>query len=99
MRQGVRVQRVGAETWREDLLDPGHQRDNSTLRKSVDTVARQIIAWSGAPAPTALSSDAADAILIGFWGANALGWVSKMPGALRQPARQPRQALRHVAFR
>ncbi len=96
MRQGVRVQRVSAETWRADLLDPSHQRDSSTLRKSVDTVARRIIAWSGAPAPTALSSDAADAILIGFWGVTALGWVTKMPVALRQPLRQ---ALRHVALR
>ena len=96
MRQGVRVQRVGAETWREDLLDPSHSKDHSSLRKSVDAVARRIIAWSGAPVPRALSSDAADAILIGFWGVTALGWVTKTPVALRQPTRQ---AFRHVALR
>jgi hypothetical protein len=92
MRQGVRVQRVSAEAWRETLLYPRERRDAADAKKNAEILARRVIAWSGAPTPTALKHDAAEAILIGMWGVLSLGWLDAIPRELRMDA--PRVALR-----
>ena len=44
--------------------------------------ARAVIEWSGAKRPTSLRHDAAEAILIGLWGALELGWLAELPQEL-----------------
>lgn len=66
-RQGVEVIVTSAEVWREVLLIPRERRSGAQAKASADTLAREIIERSGAPRPTALRHDAAEAIAIGWW--------------------------------
>ncbi|RDV37143.1 hypothetical protein DV096_16150 [Bradymonadaceae bacterium TMQ3] len=78
-RQGAETLQVAPEHWREALLLDRQQRSGAGAKAAADQVARQVIAWSGAPAPTTLRHDAAEAILIGLWGVHAVGWLSAFP--------------------
>ena len=42
-----------------------------------------MIEWSGAPRPTSLRHDAAEAILIGLWAALEAGWLADVPETVR----------------
>lgn len=83
-RQGVHFTRVSAEDWRADLLYPREQRSGIGAKRTADVLARRVIEWSGAPRATSLRHDAAEAILIGFWGALSLGWLESIPLELRR---------------
>ena len=83
-RRGLEVLRIGAEVWRERLLYTREQRTGAQAKSSADPFARRIIDWSGAPRPTSLRHDAAEAILIGFWGALEVGLLDDIPVALRR---------------
>lgn len=74
-RRVLTVVRVSADEWRPALLLPREQRSSGVAKRAAGTIARRIIAWSGAPRPTSLRHDAAEAILIGFWGVMALEWI------------------------
>lgn len=79
-KRGVAVTRVSAERWRPDLLLPREQRSGQDAKRHADTLARRVIAWSGAPKPTSLTDDAAEAILIGWWAVVAVaGWRETWP--------------------
>jgi hypothetical protein len=52
-------------------------RSTRVAKRTAAEVARRIIEWSGAPRPTSLRHDAAEAILIGLWGAIVLGWLDR----------------------
>lgn len=82
-RLAVRYVGVSAERWRADLLLARDQRTGEDAKRTADTIARRVIEWSGAPRPTSLRHDAADAILVGLWGAVQLGWLSEIPRVLR----------------
>ena len=71
---GVRCLEVSAEVWRERLLIPRRRRDAGTAKRSALEEARVIIRAGGLPRPTALTHDAAEAILIGWWGVQEVGW-------------------------
>jgi hypothetical protein len=47
-------------------------------------LARRVIDWSAAPRPTSLRHDAAEAILVGFWGALHVGLLAHVPPELRR---------------
>lgn len=66
-RRGVPARRVQAEQWRAGLLLPRQQRSGRLAKQVADELARQIIAQTGAPKPTSLRHDAAEAILLGWW--------------------------------
>ena len=83
-RRGVRSLRIGAEAWRQDLLIPREQRTGAIAKHSADGVARRVIEWSGAARPTSLRHDAAEAILVGLWGAIRLGWLPGIPPEVRR---------------
>ena len=83
-RRGLEVLRIGAEVWRERLLYTREQRTGAQAKHSADPFARRIIDWSGAPRPTSLRHDAAEAILIGFWGALEVGLLDGLPAELRR---------------
>jgi hypothetical protein len=81
-RRALRVHQISAEEWRQLLLLPRQQRRGSQAKASAETLAKQIIAWSHARRPTSLRDDAAEAILIGLWGALAVGWLTEVPDAI-----------------
>jgi hypothetical protein len=74
---------IAAEAWREILLLPRERRGNQAKRTAL-TLARSVIDWSGAPRPTSLRHDTAEAILIGLWGVMEVGWLDELPADLRR---------------
>jgi hypothetical protein len=82
-RRGLGVLQVGAETWRHELLLPREQRSGADAKANADRVARAVIAWSGAKAPTSLRHDAAEAILVGLWACTKVGLLEGVPAGLR----------------
>lgn len=81
----VVVTRVSAEEWRALFLLPREQRSGAQAKDVAQRLARRVIAWSGAPRPTSLRHDAAEAVLVGLWGVLAAGWLRRVPGeVLRQ---------------
>ena len=83
-RRGAAVLRISAEVWRERLLYTREQRTGAQAKHNADPFARRIIDWSGAPRPTSLRHDAAEAILVGFWGALEVGLLDGIPAELRR---------------
>ncbi len=83
-RRRIRVMQFGAEQWRATLLYPRQQRSGKTAKQNADELARRVITWSAAPKPTSLRHDAAEAILIGLWGAKHVGWLKSFPAELRR---------------
>ncbi len=81
-RGGAQVHRVAPEQRRATLLHPSQRRDGPTAKRSADLLARAIIGWSGAPRPSSLRHDAAEAVCIGLWGVRAAGWLPALPPAL-----------------
>ena len=78
-RRGLKILPLGAEAWRQELLLARHQRSGADAKKHADTLARQIINWSGARRPTSLRHDAGEAICIGLWGVMQVGWLKDRP--------------------
>lgn len=76
-KRNIRVIHIGAESWRKWLLLPRQQRTGASAKRNAGDLARKVIEQSNAPAPTSLRHDAAEAILIGLWGMNELGWSTK----------------------
>jgi hypothetical protein len=76
-RRALDVIRVSADEWRPALLIPREHRSASVAKRTAGQLARRIIAWSDAPRPTSLRHDAAEAILIGLWGAMRMGWIDE----------------------
>lgn len=83
MRLGIPVRVVSAETWRRALLYEREQRNGDQAKRVADTLARRVITWSGAPRPTALRHDTAEAIMLGLWGVLDAGWLERLPDDLR----------------
>jgi hypothetical protein len=75
----IGVIQTSAEVWRQQLLYPRQQRSGTDAKQHADQLARRIIDWSGAPRPTSLRHDAAEAILIGLWGVVQVGWLAEIP--------------------
>ena len=78
------MRRVSAEEWRSKLLSPREQSSGPKAKQRADEMARKIIEWSGAPRPTSLRHDAAEAIVIGFWGVLHAGWLKRIPSEVRR---------------
>lgn len=83
-RRQLPVLRIGAEVWRQQLLYPREQRSGSSAKHHADLLARRIIEWSGAPRPTSLRHDAAEAIVLGLWAVLEIGWLPELPPELRR---------------
>jgi hypothetical protein len=77
------VRQVDARVWREPLLIPRVRRSGVDAKEAADSLAREVIDWSGAPRPTSLRHDAAEAILIGLWGVLEVGWLAAPPAPMR----------------
>ncbi len=83
-RRALPVLRVAAQDWRAVLLYAREQRSGSDAKDAADGLARRVIEWSGAPRPTSLRHDAAEAILLGLWGAKEVGWLTQIPPEVRR---------------
>jgi hypothetical protein len=83
-RRGIPSIRIGAEVWRERLLLPREQRSGRMAKHNADDFARRVIDWSGAPRPTSLRHDAAEAVVIGLWGVLEVEWLDRLPAELRR---------------
>lgn len=83
-RRNIAVRSIGAETWRTELLYAREQRSGLQAKGHADTLARRVIAWSGAARPTSLRHDAAEAIMIGLWAVIDLGWLAGVPAEVRR---------------
>lgn len=75
-KQGVAVRMVSAEQWRRDLLWAREQRSGSTAKSAAMGLAVGVMESAGGWRPTSLTHDAAEAVLLGLWGATELGWVA-----------------------
>ena len=70
-------QSVRPEQWREGVLLPRQRRAGSVAKRAALGRAHELIRESVAPAPKVpLTSDVAEAILIGYWATRYLGWCS-----------------------
>ena len=78
-RRGLVCLSVHAHVWREALLLPRDQRPGAAHKVVSIRMARKVIAGSPAPAPTSLTDDAAEAILLGVWATHHLGWRASLP--------------------
>jgi hypothetical protein len=83
-RRALPLIQIDAETWRGALLLEREQRSGSVAKQHADTLARRVIAWSGAAKPTSLRHDAAEAILLGLWACVEVGWLAALPAELRR---------------
>jgi len=84
VRRQIPVRQISAETWRRHLLYAREQRHGAQAKDRATVLARQVIAWSEAPRPTALRDDTAEAILVGLWAVLELGWLPALPAELRR---------------
>jgi hypothetical protein len=80
-RRGLEVVRVVAEEWREVFLPPRERTSGERAKRFADGKARRIIESSGAPRPTSLRHDAAEAILVGAYLLLRSGIDPAEPGA------------------
>lgn len=78
-RRGISVITVGADEWRQVMFYPREGRTSLRAKRAAGQLARRVIEWSGLQRPTSLRHDAAEAILIGLWGAVHLGWLRSIP--------------------
>lgn len=82
-RRSIPVHQTSAEQWRRELLHPRQRRTGAQAKDEAGRMARRVIAWSEAAAPTSLRHDAAEAICLGLWAAVALGWLDGVPASVR----------------
>jgi hypothetical protein len=78
-RWGADAIEVTPERWRTTLLHPRERRSGREAKAAADALARRVIDELGRQAPTSLTHDAAEAILIGLWGCLRLGWLEELP--------------------
>jgi len=81
-RLGIPWQQVSADQWRRRLLLDRDRRSGRQAKQRADDLAREVIAWSRAAAPTSLRHDAAEAILVGLDAVIGLGWLERPPWPL-----------------
>lgn len=81
-RRGVEAIQTQAPDWRACLLYRREQRSGEQAKTQAIALARRIIAWSGAPRPTSLRHDTAEAICVGLWGLLQVGVLDAIPSEL-----------------
>ena len=88
-RRGLTVVQTTAEEWRRRLVLPRDRRTGAAAKEQADTLARRVIEWSDVPRPTSLRHDAAEAILVGLWGALEADWLPDVPHYVRTGRTRP----------
>ena len=78
-RAGAAVILLSAEQWRKRIMLPREQRSGAEAKRAACETARRFIEVSGAPRPTSMRHDTAEAILAGLWAMLELGWIERLP--------------------
>jgi len=81
-RRGITVLQISAETWRSALLHHRNRRTGAIAKETAIELARSAIEWSEIQKPVNLRHDAAEAILVGLWGAHQTGLLTALPDFL-----------------
>lgn len=82
LRRELSVTVIAAEVWRQHFFHPRERKDASHAKASAGQLARSIISWAGAKAPSSLRHDAAEAVCIGLWGVLHTGLLQSLPTPL-----------------
>ena len=78
-RRALAALRVSAEAWRALFLLPREHGSGAQMKAVADRLARRAIVFGDGPRPTSLRHDAAEAVLIGLWGALSAGGGRRLP--------------------
>jgi hypothetical protein len=74
---------VQAEKWRADLLYPREQRSGGKAKETAHLLASEVLEWSNWKGPSSNTSDAAEAILSGFWYMATRRGLAEIPPGFR----------------
>jgi len=74
-KRNITCRQIYAEDWRKDLFNQYQVKDGLKAKQSALKAVNDIIRKMHGPKPTSMVHDAAEAILIGYWGIGKLGWV------------------------
>jgi len=72
----IEVIQTHAHVWRKELFLQKNITYSYKMKKHAERTAREIIEKSNLSQPKDLKHDAAEAILIGFWGCLQIGWLA-----------------------
>ncbi len=70
---GIEIEWVCSEQWRREVLPHPRQRGYALKEEAIE-VALNVIRYYHLSLPRSLNHNAAEAILIGLWGAKQRGW-------------------------
>ena len=66
--RNIVFRQIYAEDWRKDLFDPKEVRTGEQAKLNAIQLAKKVIDQCKGPKSTSMLDDAAEAILIGYWG-------------------------------
>lgn len=66
--RNITFRQIYAEDWRKDLFDPKEVRTGEQAKLNAIQLAKKVIDQCKGPKSTSMLDDAAEAILIGYWG-------------------------------
>ncbi|MDK2956092.1 MAG: hypothetical protein PWQ57_1588 [Desulfovibrionales bacterium] len=79
VRRGIEAWIVSAEEWRAEALLPRERGGAAKAKQAARRKAREAVAAMDAAKPVSLSTDAAEAVLIGLYAVKRLGWRDRQP--------------------
>lgn len=71
----IHFRQIYAEDWRKDLFDPKEMRTGEQAKQKAIILAKQVIDQCQGPKPTSMLDDAAEAVLVGYWGMIQVEWI------------------------
>ena len=82
--EGVQLARVVADDWRRMLLSKKEMRDARKAKSAAGLIAKQVLKHNEELRDKKLSSDAAEALLVGRYAVRVLGWVSSKEPSVKR---------------
>lgn len=71
----IHFRQIYAEDWRKDLFNPKDMRTGEQAKKHAVWLAGKVVEQCQGPRPTSMLDDAAEAVLVGYWGLIQVGWA------------------------
>jgi len=82
-RRNIEVFHIMAEDWRKDILLEREQQKGKKAKEKAIAYAEKVINKLSEKKSGSINDDAAEAILIGFWGSIRQGWIKNHEAILR----------------
>lgn len=76
MKRNIEVIQIHAAEWRKEVFHQNQMKNGPKAKQSAISLAKKVIMETNGPKPTSMVHDAAEAILIGYWGMKQAGWIS-----------------------